>query len=225
MIRSKYSSIFADALYGTPFLRRKPGRKFDVVTRSADAWTSYDPGATAHGAGSAWVVKTWKSIPQATADYGAPCTVPAAGYNGTNPAATDCSEPHEPYMNLIYPDKSTDSVTTGWEPNGTQTFRPKVKGITCGSAPAQIDCTSNAFDLDGATVPIDVILYGILYNEGDYHSTGNSAYYGSVLVQGTVSGTGTPDIWFDEKLIKGSWAPPNMPRVVVYNEQTDEEQQ
>jgi hypothetical protein len=25
--------------------------------------------------------------------------------------------------------------------------------------------------------------------------------------------------------IKGSWAPPNMPRVIVFNEQTDEEQQ
>ena len=54
-------------------------------------------------------------------------------------------------------------------------------------------------------------------------TTGNSAFYGSLLIQGVVSGTGTPDIWFDEKLIKGSWAPPNMPRVIVYNVQTDEE--
>lgn len=199
--------------------------KFDVVTRPALAWTSWDPGATAHGAGSTYVVKTWKSTAQANADYGAPCTVPAAAYNGTNPAANDCSEPHEPYLNFIYGTSATDSVRVGWEAPGSQTFRPKVKGAVCGSTPSQDLCTTNAHDLDGALVPLDVILYGILYNEGDYGSQGNATYYGSVLIQGTVSGTGTPDIWFDEKLIKGSWAPPNMPRVVVYNEQTDEEQQ
>ena len=45
-----------------------------------------------------------------------------------------------------------------------------------------------------------------------------------VLIQDDViKGNGTVDVWFDEKLIKGSWAPPNMPRVIVFNEQTDEE--
>ncbi len=199
--------------------------KFDVVTMPALKWTSYDPGATAHAAGDTWVVKTWKTNAQATADYGAPCTIPDPAYDGTNPNGTDCSEPHEPYLNMIYPDVATDPVTIGWEDNGSQTFRAKLKGVVCGKTPAQSDCTSNAYDLDGALVPIDVILYGILYNEGNYSSQGNAAYYGSVLIQGTVGGTGTPDIWFDEKLIKGSWAPPNMPRVIVYNEQTDEEQQ
>jgi len=199
--------------------------KFDVITRSALAWTSYDPGATGHAAGDTFVVKTWKSNVQATADYGAPCSIPAAGYNGANPGANDCSEPHEPYLNFIYPDDATKSVTIGWEAPGSQTFRSKVTSAVCGATPSQDLCTTNAYDLDGAIVPIDVILYGILYNEGDFGSQGNSAYYGSVLIQGTVSGTGTPDIWFDEKLIKGSWAPPNMPRVIVYNEQTDEEQQ
>ncbi|MEK6373072.1 MAG: pilus assembly PilX N-terminal domain-containing protein [Acidobacteriota bacterium] len=199
--------------------------KFDVVTQPAPAWTSYDPGATNHGAGSTWVVKTWKSNPQAIADYGNPCTIPAAAYNGTNPGANDCSEPHEPYLNMIFPASAGASIQTGWEAPGSQTFRPKEKSITCGSAPAQTDCTSNAYDLDGALVPLDTILYGILFNEGDYNSQGNATYYGSVLIQGVVGGTGTPDIWFDEKLIKGTWAPPNMPRVVVFNEQTDEQQQ
>ncbi len=199
--------------------------KFDVVTMPAPAWTSYDSSATAHAAGTTYIPKVWKSPAQATADYGAPCTVPAPTYNGTNPAATDCSEPHEPYLNLIYTNNATASVTVGWQPNATQTFLPKNPGVTCTSASSQADCTSNAYDLDGAQANIDVVLDGILYNEGDYNSTGNSAFYGSLLIQGNVSGTGTPDIWFDEKLIKGSWAPPNMPRVIVYNMQTDEEQQ
>ncbi|HXH39583.1 MAG TPA: pilus assembly PilX N-terminal domain-containing protein [Thermoanaerobaculia bacterium] len=197
--------------------------KFDVVTMAAPAWTSYDPGATGHAAGTVWIPKVWKSVAQATADYGAPCTLPAPGYDGTNPLPTDCSEPHEPYLNLIYTNNASNSIQVGWEPNATQTFLKKNTGVTCTSASLQSDCTSNAYDIDGAQAPIDVILDGIFYNEGDYSSQGNSAYYGSLLIQGTVSGTGTPDIWFDEKLIKGSWAPPNMPRVIVYNMQTDEE--
>ncbi len=199
--------------------------RFDVVTMPAPAWTSNDPAVTAHGAASAYVPKVWKSPAQATADYGAPCTVPPANYNGSNGAATDCSEPHEPYLNLLYTNSATASVVVGWEPNGAQTFLKKVTGVTCTAASAQADCTSNAYDLDGAQTDISVLLDGIFYNEGDFNSTGNAAYYGSLLIQGNVSGTGTPDIWFDEKLIKGSWAPPNMPRVIVYNMQTDEEQQ
>ncbi len=200
-------------------------QRFDVVTMPAPAWLSNDPGPIAHAAGSTYIVKTWKSPLQATADYGAPCTVPAVGYNGTNPGPNDCSEPHEPYLNLIYTGTATDPLTVGWQPsNGSQTFLKKNTGITCTAASAQTDCTSNAYDLDGSQVPIDVILDGIFYNEGGYDTQGNTAYYGSLLINGVVTGTGTPDIWFDEKLIKGTWAPPNMPRVIVYNEQTDEEQ-
>jgi hypothetical protein len=81
--------------------------------------------------------------------------------------------------------------------------------------------------VDGAVVPLDVILYGILYNEGAYNAQGNAAYYGSVLIQDQIgnNNNGTADVWFDEMLIKGTWAPPNMPRVIVFNEQTDEQQQ
>ena len=30
-------------------------------------------------------------------------------------------------------------------------------------------------------------------------------------------------VWFDEKLIKGNWAPAGMPRVIVYSSETDEQ--
>lgn len=199
--------------------------KFDVVVMPAPAWNSYDGKQftpTTHNAGSTYIVKTWKSPAQATADYGAPCTIPAATYNGTNAAATDCSEPHEPYLNLIYPAAATSSVTVGWEAPGSQTYRPKLPNVTCTASSSPATCTSNAWDENGAMVPLDVILQGILYNEGDYDSQGNATYYGSVLIQGNVGGTGTPDVWFDETLIKGTWAPPRMPRVVVFSEQTDE---
>jgi hypothetical protein len=211
--------------------------RYDVVTMPAPKWTSYESGSsgTNHAAGSTYIVKTWKSVAQATADpaYGAPCTAPAATYDGTSPAATDCSEPSEPYLNLIYPATATANCVVGWEASdGTQTYRPKVLDgtgapITCTGAtatdPAQ--CTSNRFDLDGGVVEITVILDGVLYNEGDYDSEGNASYFGSLLINGTVYGTGTPDIWFDEKLLKGSWAPPGMPRVMVFSVQTDEQTQ
>jgi hypothetical protein len=213
--------------------------KFDVVVMLAPNWTSNDPNPVAHSSPysmntgtKAYVVKTWKSKAQAMADYGAECTVPAVGYDGTNASNTDCSEPHEPYINLVYPSTAMDSnnkpspVTVGWEPPTSQTYQAKVKGVTCSKTSTVDECTSNGYDLDGALAPLDVILYGVLYNEGQYNAEGNAAYYGSVLIQDNiVKGNGTADVWFDEKLIKGSWAPPNMPRVIVFNEQTDEENQ
>jgi hypothetical protein len=179
-----------------------------------------------------YVEKTWKSPAAAKADYGAACTAPnPATYDGTNPSLTDCSLPHEPYLNLIYPDQAVDKsgkvnvVTVGWEDPTKQTYRAKLKGITCTSSSGD-DCTSNSYDLDGARTDLNVILYGVLYNEGQYNAEGDAAYYGSVLIKDNITkGTGTADVWFDEKLIKGSWAPANMPRVIVFNEQTDEEQQ
>lgn len=198
--------------------------RFDVVTMAVPAYKSYDASATSHSAGSTYVVKTWKSDAQAIADYGAKCTMP-----GTN-AATDCSEPHEPYLNIIYPTTTGGTVTIGWEASASQTYRPKKldntgNPVSCSGTPSPALCTSNAFDLDGGIAPLDTILQGILYNEGNYDSQGNATYYGSLLIQGVVSGTGTPDIWFDESLIKGTWAPPNMPRVMIFSEMTDEVQQ
>ena len=222
----------------------------DIVVMPAPSWTSNDPGVTAHaspvtlpqcgsgcsGGRTAQVDKTWKSNLQATADYGAPCTMPAATYDGTNAAATDCSEPHEPYLNLVYPDQAANNngapynVVVGWEPQNQQTYRPKTVDNTGAVVPCNppdfTKCTSNAYDVDGAVVPLDVILQGILYTEGQWGSEGNAWFFGSVLVQDTINlSSGTADVWFDEKLLKGTWAPPGMPRVIVFSEQTDEQTQ
>jgi hypothetical protein len=211
--------------------------RFDIVTMPAPAWTSYGAAGstTNYAAGTTYIPKVWKDDAQAIADYGAKCTVPAAGYDGTNPGKDDCSEPFEPYLNLIYPDPAAKdaaktALTVGWEESAPkkQTRRAVVldssgNPIACDDASKQTDCTSNANDIDGGIVPLDVALQGVFYNEGDFDTQGNEAFYGSILIQGQVLGTGTPDVWFDEKLIKGTWAPPNMPRVIVYNEQTDEQ--
>ncbi|HYO78605.1 MAG TPA: hypothetical protein VE010_19250, partial [Thermoanaerobaculia bacterium] len=190
--------------------------RFDVVIRDApSSFNSYDPGATAR---NEYLVKTWT-----VAGYGGtPCAIVPA--NGV-PTAASCSEPHEPYLNFLYPANRTDAVRIGWEPYATQTRRPRdLIGTTvpnCVSDPTR--CTSNGFDRDGALVNIPAVLNGVLYNEGGYRSTGNVDYFGSVLIRGETEAQGNAQIWFDEKLIKDNWAPPGMPRVIVYSSMTDEQ--
>ena len=221
--------------------------KCRIVVFKAPAWNSYDPALTANPAGGAsggvFVPKTWKSVEEAKKEYGHECVAPPANWDGTQPAGDYCSEPHEPYLNLIYPNvarlsnNSPAPVTVGWEDPATQTYRPKKlidsspwppgTPVSCSqNGPNDPgDCVSNNYDVDGAIVTLPLILYGILYNEGQYGGQGNVDYFGSVLIQDIVAATGTADVWFDEKLIKGSWAPPRMPRVIVFSEQTDEQQQ
>ena len=139
-----------------------------------------------------------------------------------------CSEPHEPYLNMVFPDKAANNngtpynVVVGWEAPDQQTTRPKTvdtQGNVIACAPPDPEkCITNGYDVDGAVVPLDVILYGILYDEGQWGSEGNAWFYGSVLVQDDINlSSGTADVWFDEKLLKGTWAPPKMPRVIVYS--------
>lgn len=184
--------------------------RFDLVVNPAATPVQSIEGATTNTQ-SAYLLRTWGSVPN--------CTVP-----GSNPA-TDCSEPHEPYLNMIYPSTNSGLVTVGWEPDATQTRRPRdLIGTTVPNCATQPDlCTSNGYDRDGALVEIPAILSGVLYNEGRYHSTGNIDYFGSVLIRGAAAATGNAQVWFDEKLLKDNWAPPGMPRVIVYNSETDEQ--
>ena len=225
-----------------------------IVVMRAPTWTSTDNGAPVthtspwplpqcgsgcSGGHDTYVEKVWKSRDQAIADYGQPCTVPLANVVTDGTASSDCSFPHEPYLNLIYPDQGANnngapySVVVGWEQPSQTTYRPKTTDsqgavIPC-PAPGTIDydkCTSDAYDVDGAVVPLDVILDGILYNEGQWGSEGNAWFFGSILIRDTINlSSGTADVWFDEKLLKGTWAPPGMPRVIVFSEQTDEQTQ
>lgn len=189
--------------------------RFDVVVRGPVNVTSNDPGANTT---NQLVPKTWSVNPYPEG----PCSVPpAAG----PPAATSCSEPHEPYLNFIYPANRNDPVTVGWQAFNAQTRRPRDLNGTalpnCGTNPER--CTSNGYDRDGALVDIPASLNGVLYNEGDYRSTGQVDYFGSVLMRGTADGGGNAEVWFDEKLVKDNWAPPGMPRVIVYNSMTDDQ--
>jgi hypothetical protein len=166
---------------------------------------------------------------------------PVSWYPGCNPGrngaagSPNCSEPHEPYLNFIYPapGSPTASITVKWQAPLLQTRRritnpndvvPPTALPACTLASSLEDCTSNAYDKDGALVILDPILDGVFYNEGSFGSAGNANYFGSLLFERDVDAQGTPNIWFDEKLIKGAWPPGNFgfPRVYVTTHETDQ---
>jgi hypothetical protein len=166
----------------------------------------------------------------------------------------NCSEPHEPYLNFIYPNNRDDMVKVGWHDPGSATGRKAKEvdgdvpvGQTGYSVGTRVNCvaesgftpdtdaniktykadraacTSNGYDRDGGMVLIDPILDGVLYMEGNFPNAGNARFFGSILIQGSVGATGTPDVYFDEKLIKGEWPPGRFgfPRVYISSLQTD----
>ena len=89
-----------------------------------------------------------------------------------------------------------------------------------------VNCTSIRYDDLGALVDdLRPFFEGVVYNEGAFEqTTGNAIYYGSLLIQGNVGKGGTPQVWFDEKLVKGKWPPDsfNFPRVLISSIRTDE---
>lgn len=150
---------------------------------------------------------------------------------GNNSCGTcNCSEPHEPYLNIKYT-AATLNIGLGWyDPStavatmrrakitddGTHTGTP----VTCAAASTVAQCTSNSYDMDGGLVSIGPATDGVLYVEGDFTSKGNADYYGSVLVGGEVDAKGTPQLWYDESLSRGIKRT-GFPRVMVTSIETD----
>ncbi|HVS32873.1 MAG TPA: pilus assembly PilX N-terminal domain-containing protein [Thermoanaerobaculia bacterium] len=169
-------------------------------------------------------------------------------FSGCNPGVT-CSEPHEPYLNFIYPTVAGGAVAVNWHDpaslmqtlagSSRQTRRPKrvdaagnpvactAENLAISTAQkiaTRADCTGNGYDKDGGLVQVELSFNGVLYNEGIFDSTGNARYFGSVLAQADASKAGTPEIYFDERLVKGAWPPGGFgfPRVYVSSQQTDQ---
>lgn len=172
----------------------------------------------------------------------AQAVVPIQYYEGCT-VGTNCSEPHEPYFNMIYPASGTASVASpppnviklGWEPQASQTrlaLEPLdtatyLAPIDCSNAANKLNCTSNRHDEKGPLTQLSPILQGVFYNEGTYTPKGNAEFYGSLLIQGQVGngGTGSPIVYFDESLVKGDFKKKfkDFPRVYVSAHQTDEQ--
>lgn len=168
--------------------------------------------------------------------------LPVPFYNGCTSfgQSGDCSEPHEPFLNLIYPATACcagggdpNPIRIGWEDPALQTRRPKKRVSPtilpdCTVSSQYEFCTSNEYDRDGYldnwTAAQDApVLDGVFYNEGDLNPTGNARYFGSLLIKGNVDSNGTNEVWFDERLIKDEWPPKEwpFPRVFVTALQTE----
>lgn len=162
------------------------------------------------------------------------------GNNFSNPNC-NCSEPHEPYLNIRYAGAKEnlqaywDAPTAAAGTFGKKTVDEKPTGspVTCtggavSSKDGQERCATNAYDKRGALAMLDknsnqaaISVEGVVYNEGNYTSTGNSAYYGSVVVAGVVSPQGTQEIWYDACLAEDCWPPKHIPfpRVMITSTQ------
>ncbi|HVR41957.1 MAG TPA: hypothetical protein VMS56_00815 [Thermoanaerobaculia bacterium] len=155
--------------------------------------------------------------------------LPKPYYPGCSNFTADCSEPHEPYLNFLYPAVADPegAITVGWQDPNTQTRRPKTRTgqnaySTCTSS-SGLACTSNMYDEQGALVTLAPLLNGILYNEGGYAGQGNAWYYGSLLIRQSVDVTGTPKVFFNECILRGCWQEMlNLPKVRVQSMQTDQ---
>ncbi len=156
--------------------------------------------------------------------------LPVPFYEGCTDFVNDCSEPHEPYINFIYPDIANPegAVVAGWEAPGSETRRAKRRTgqnatVPCNNTSSALDCTSNGYDEDGALVRLTPLLNGILYNEGGYEGSGNAWYYGALLIRDYVDVTGTPRVFFNECILRGCWTEMlNLPKVRVQSVSTDQ---
>lgn len=178
------------------------------------------------------VLTEWVPLP-----YFPDCDV---GNNFSRPGCT-CSEPHEPYLNIHYTGAKENIQAYFEAPNAAAATSPKktlnetptgqpeqCTGGAVSTKAGQERCTTNAYDKRGALAFLEhntnqsaVSVEGVIYNEGKYTSTGNTAYYGSVVVAGEVSPQGTQEIWYDSCLADDCWPPKHIPfpRVMITSTQ------
>lgn len=134
--------------------------------------------------------------------------VAAAPFNGTR-------QVHEPFLN--FDSTSEGNTIDTWAGNDHAVFvdfkamNDPVK-MSGGTA---VKSTTRARDATGALINLDLHFNGVFYCEGTYTGTGNLRVFGSLLMRGGYSGTGSPDIWFNEDLVKGNFpdASWRLPRV------------
>lgn len=128
---------------------------------------------------------------------------------------------YEPFLNLAYPATGapTDPCFVDYD------YEATVQRLLGGDRnnDGTTDVMTSARDRRGAQVDLDLIVNGIWYNEGRYDGSGNLPAYGSILMKGGFTATGTPNIFFNEAIALGDWPPAEMkiPRVYASHINTD----
>ncbi len=137
--------------------------------------------------------------------------------------ADGVADPGE-YVNLKYPTSLSGGFrpyTDGHASNPAQTASvTSTNGITY-----SYTTKPSARDTQGIPFTDTIHFQGVLYVEGEFQFNGNLNVFGAVVTKGGMTSTsaGTPDIYFDERLIKGDWPPPELelPRTMVTFWETD----
>jgi hypothetical protein len=223
---------------GMPVIEGAVNNLWDYQDLPWSNTASTGPGGTANGKFDVFVASRTVHNPADLANpnstyvgwFPVPFTPGCFPGNNIDCPTCNCSEPHEPYLNIQY-NGNPMTMTFGWfDPATAVATRRKPKKttngqrigtpVTCTDASAPTDCTSNAYDLDGCLVTLPPSTDGVLYTEGQFSSKGNADYYGSVLVGGGVDTQGTPNLWYDESLSRGIRLP-GFPRVMVTSVETD----
>ena len=175
-------------------------------------------------------INTWLPVP-----FFEGCT---PGDNSGSIPGANCSEPHEPYLNITYTPafaglNPSTGVTIEWYDPSTSGAaltpyrRPKLRTgpnqtVTCNAASTPLECTSNLYDEDGGLAQLQALLWGALYSEGGYDGSGNVVYYGALLMRASFQATGTPTVYFNECLARGCLEEQlDLQRVTVTSWQTD----
>ncbi|MBI1950497.1 MAG: hypothetical protein HYS34_03955, partial [Acidobacteria bacterium] len=151
-----------------------------------------------------------------------------AGGSGTTRTIIPPGEPGDGsgFVNIDYPGAFVGNYRIR---NGTaspESFQDPVTGDWW--------CTDISPCPGGAIAPIkdnyglpfqdNVVMDGVFYTSGSFTAKGNARYFGSLIAQqGVLDGGGTPELYFDESLVKGNWPRKgmNLPRVVISAWQTD----
>jgi len=148
--------------------------------------------------------------------------------SGTAGIARTIIPPGEPgdgsgWVNIDYPGSFTGNYRISTAAVG-DTFTDAT-GTYCTDMP---NCPAGPVtptkDNYGLPFTDNVVVDGVFYNSGTYTAKGQAKYFGSLIAQqGVLDGGGTPELYFDESLIKGNWPRKgmNLPRVVVSAWQTD----
>ncbi len=115
----------------------------------------------------------------------------------------------EYYIRLTYPGSPSG---TAWTKSGGSTVGAARQDPAVDAAPA-------------GKYAANLNVYGLLYTNGSFQSSGNWVFFGAVVSKAGIAPhiAGSPDYYFDERMIKGMWPPPdlNLPKTVITAWQTD----
>ena len=126
-------------------------------------------------------------------------------------------DPNGEYVNLTYPTALGGAFTV--RSPGSALAAQTGSATSTNGVSYTYTTDPNARDAQGIPFTGQVHMQGVIYVAGTWEMTGNLLVFGSVVTRKGMAGTstGSPDIYFDERLIKGQWPPAelNLPRTTL----------